>query len=135
MCREQEKTIAEIELIAIHDQTCRDDHRTCLALAENGLQASLIIFPALRQSVRQTGVAYEFRPVLLERSRTEYMIGVDVREHHETNRQLRHLANPCAQALAVVEASARIEHGHGVPAHDAADVGDRIAGGGAGILL
>src|SRR5258708_3109787 len=112
MCPEQEKTIAEIDLIAIHDQTCRADNRTPLAPAENGLQASLIKFPTLRQSVWQTGVAYEFRPVLLERSRTEYMIGVDVREHHETNRQLRHLANPCAQALAVIEATARIEYGH-----------------------
>src|SRR6202011_4706781 len=95
--REQEETIAEVELAVIHDQTRRDDHRTRLALAENGLQAASIIFATLRQSIWQTSVAYEFRPILLERSRTEYVIGVDVREHHEADRELRHLANPCAQ--------------------------------------
>jgi len=39
MRSEQKETVAEIELTVLHDQTRRDDHRTRLALAENGLQA------------------------------------------------------------------------------------------------
>src|SRR5579859_1970881 len=107
MRAEQEQTIAEVELAPIRDQPCRDDHRTRLALAENGLQSPSIVFAALCERIRQPGVAYEFRPVLLERARAEYMIGVDVREHHVANRQSRHLENPCAQTLAILETAAR----------------------------
>ena len=91
--------------------------------------------PYLLQHAHNPVDWYPWGPEALERSRTEYMIGMHVREHHEANRQARHFANPCAQALAVVQTTARVEHGYRVPAHDEADIGDRIAVGGGGILI
>jgi len=78
----------------------RDDHRTRLALARTDPSAFRYI-RTLRQSVRQTGMAYEFGRSCSNAPRRKCD---RVRARcTRSDRQLRHLANPCAQALAVTQ--------------------------------
>lgn len=107
---------------------------THLSHAENLLKTVTIERTARRKLPRQFGVTDKRGRIVLEGRRAKDVIGMNVRQHHITDRQLGPRANREAQAAAVMQAAAGIDHRHRIATDDETEVGDGVEVARGGVL-